>query len=61
MVPPLVFQIAAKIGGDVTGPPMSNNGGSESYPFASQKRSLEDGGTVAVRETHTPNLSVPLA
>ncbi|XP_043102748.1 far upstream element-binding protein 2 isoform X2 [Puntigrus tetrazona] len=36
-------QIAAKIGGDVTGPPMSNNGGAESYPFAAQKRSLEDG------------------
>lgn len=24
---------------------MSNNGGAESYPFSSQKRSLEDGGT----------------
>ncbi|XP_016417106.1 far upstream element-binding protein 2-like [Sinocyclocheilus rhinocerous] len=36
-------QIAAKIGGDVTGPPMSNNGGAESYAFAAQKRSLEDG------------------
>ncbi|XP_022530214.2 far upstream element-binding protein 2 isoform X2 [Astyanax mexicanus] len=36
-------QIAAKIGGDVVPPPMSNNGGSESYPFAAQKRSLEDG------------------
>ncbi|XP_016139721.1 far upstream element-binding protein 2-like isoform X1 [Sinocyclocheilus grahami] len=36
-------QIAAKIGGDVTGPPMSNNGGAESFPFAAQKRSLEDG------------------
>lgn len=28
---------------------MSNNGGAESYPFAAQKRSLEDGGTAAVR------------
>uniref|UniRef100_A0A672NJW9 Far upstream element-binding protein 2-like n=1 Tax=Sinocyclocheilus grahami TaxID=75366 RepID=A0A672NJW9_SINGR len=36
-------QIAAKIGGDVTGPPMSNNGGAESYAFAAQKRSLDDG------------------
>ncbi|XP_062386359.1 far upstream element-binding protein 2-like isoform X2 [Sardina pilchardus] len=34
-------QIAAKIGGDA-GPPMTNNGGAESYPFAAQKRSLED-------------------
>uniref|UniRef100_A0A673GK38 Far upstream element-binding protein 2-like n=1 Tax=Sinocyclocheilus rhinocerous TaxID=307959 RepID=A0A673GK38_9TELE len=42
-------QIAAKIGGDVTGPPMSNNGGAESYAFAAQKRSLEDGGTAAER------------
>uniref|UniRef100_A0A672YIM3 Far upstream element-binding protein 2-like n=1 Tax=Sphaeramia orbicularis TaxID=375764 RepID=A0A672YIM3_9TELE len=33
-------QIAAKIGGD---PPVSNNGGAESYPFAAQKRSLEEG------------------
>ncbi|XP_051559839.1 far upstream element-binding protein 2-like [Myxocyprinus asiaticus] len=36
-------QIAAKIGGDVSGPPMSNNGGAEGYPFSAQKRSLEDG------------------
>uniref|UniRef100_A0A667Z1S5 KH-type splicing regulatory protein n=1 Tax=Myripristis murdjan TaxID=586833 RepID=A0A667Z1S5_9TELE len=34
-------QIAAKIGGDAV-PPMSNNGGAESYPFPAQKRSLED-------------------
>ncbi|XP_026216455.1 far upstream element-binding protein 2 [Anabas testudineus] len=34
-------EIAAKIGGD-SGPPVSNNGGAESYPFAAQKRSLED-------------------
>ncbi|XP_070831467.1 far upstream element-binding protein 2 isoform X1 [Chaetodon trifascialis] len=34
-------QIAAKIGGDgVTS--VSNNGGAESYPFAAQKRSLEE-------------------
>ena len=38
------LQIAAKIGGDA-GPPMNNNGGGESYPFAAQKRSLEDAGT----------------
>ncbi|KAA0721845.1 Far upstream element-binding protein 2 [Triplophysa tibetana] len=35
-------QIAAKIGGDVSGPPMSNNGGSEGYSFSTPKRSLED-------------------
>ncbi|XP_046872177.1 far upstream element-binding protein 2-like isoform X1 [Hypomesus transpacificus] len=35
-------QIAAKIGGEA-GTPMSNNGGAESYSFAGQKRSLEDG------------------
>ncbi|KAK2815814.1 hypothetical protein Q5P01_026281 [Channa striata] len=34
-------QIAAKIGGD-GGPPVSNNGGAESYPFTAQKRSLEE-------------------
>uniref|UniRef100_A0A3Q3M8N5 KH-type splicing regulatory protein n=1 Tax=Mastacembelus armatus TaxID=205130 RepID=A0A3Q3M8N5_9TELE len=34
-------QIAAKIGGE-TVPPVSNNGGAESYPFTSQKRSLEE-------------------
>ncbi|XP_047434188.1 far upstream element-binding protein 2 [Mugil cephalus] len=34
-------QIAAKIGGDVV-PPVTNNGGSESYPFPAQKRSLEE-------------------
>uniref|UniRef100_A0A667ZMV7 KH-type splicing regulatory protein n=1 Tax=Myripristis murdjan TaxID=586833 RepID=A0A667ZMV7_9TELE len=39
----LCFQIAAKIGGDAV-PPMSNNGGAESYPFPAQKRSLEDAG-----------------
>ncbi|TRY86079.1 hypothetical protein DNTS_030173 [Danionella cerebrum] len=41
--PGLKLRIAAKIGGDVGGPPMSNNGGAESFPFAAQKRSLEDG------------------
>lgn len=35
-------QIAAKIGGDGV-PPTTNNGGAESYPFTSQKRSLEEG------------------
>ncbi|XP_053188643.1 far upstream element-binding protein 2 isoform X1 [Scomber japonicus] len=34
-------QIAAKIGGDGV-PIVSNNGGAENYPFASQKRSLEE-------------------
>ncbi|KAI9533911.1 hypothetical protein NQZ68_018279 [Dissostichus eleginoides] len=34
-------QIAAKIGGDGV-PSVSNNGGSENYPFTSQKRSLEE-------------------
>ncbi|XP_027138258.1 far upstream element-binding protein 2 [Larimichthys crocea] len=34
-------QIAAKIGGDGV-PSVSNNGGAESYPFAAQKRSLEE-------------------
>lgn len=34
-------QIAAKIGGDGV-PSVSNNGGGESYPFAAQKRSLEE-------------------
>lgn len=34
-------QIAAKIGGE--GAPVSNNGGSENYPYQTQKRSLEDG------------------
>ena len=38
----VLFQIAAKIGGDA--PQMSNNGGTEGYPFTAQKRSLEDGG-----------------
>lgn len=37
------FQIAAKIGGDGV-PSVSNNGGAESYPFAAQKRSLEEAG-----------------
>lgn len=37
------FQIAAKIGGDGV-PSASNNGGAESYPFAAQKRSLEEAG-----------------
>uniref|UniRef100_A0A3Q2P7B2 KH-type splicing regulatory protein n=1 Tax=Fundulus heteroclitus TaxID=8078 RepID=A0A3Q2P7B2_FUNHE len=36
-------QIAAKIGGE-TAPPVTNNGGAESYPFTAQKRSLEEGG-----------------
>ncbi|XP_026992318.2 far upstream element-binding protein 2 isoform X2 [Tachysurus fulvidraco] len=36
-------QIAAKIGGDVASGPVSNNGGTEGYPFSAQKRSLEDG------------------
>uniref|UniRef100_A0A3Q3EHI4 Uncharacterized protein n=1 Tax=Labrus bergylta TaxID=56723 RepID=A0A3Q3EHI4_9LABR len=36
-------QIAAKIGGDGV-PSVSNNGGAESYPFAAQKRSLEEAG-----------------
>ncbi|XP_028271717.1 far upstream element-binding protein 2 isoform X2 [Parambassis ranga] len=34
-------QIAAKIGGDGV-PPVTNNGGAESYPFTAQKRSLEE-------------------
>lgn len=34
-------QIAAKIGGDAL-PPVSNNEGTENYPFAAQKRSLDD-------------------
>ncbi|TMS23654.1 Far upstream element-binding protein 2 [Larimichthys crocea] len=34
-------QIAAKIGGDGV-PSVSNNGGAENYPFAAQKRSLEE-------------------
>uniref|UniRef100_A0A1A7Z385 KH-type splicing regulatory protein n=1 Tax=Iconisemion striatum TaxID=60296 RepID=A0A1A7Z385_9TELE len=35
-------QIAAKIGGEGA-PPVTNNGGAESYPFTAQKRSLEEG------------------
>ncbi|KAM4594560.1 far upstream element-binding protein 2 isoform 3-T3 [Fundulus diaphanus] len=35
-------QIAAKIGGEAA-PPVTNNGGAESYPFTAQKRSLEEG------------------
>ncbi|CAJ1052654.1 far upstream element-binding protein 2 isoform X2 [Xyrichtys novacula] len=34
-------QIAAKIGGDGV-PSVSNNGGAENYPYAAQKRSLEE-------------------
>uniref|UniRef100_A0A8C4IUL5 K Homology domain-containing protein n=1 Tax=Dicentrarchus labrax TaxID=13489 RepID=A0A8C4IUL5_DICLA len=41
----LVFQIAAKIGGD-TGPPLNNNTASDGFPFTAQKRQLEDAGTV---------------
>lgn len=39
------FQIAAKIGGDA-GPPLnnSNNAASDAFPFAAQKRQLEDAG-----------------
>ncbi|KAG7491432.1 hypothetical protein MATL_G00003480 [Megalops atlanticus] len=35
-------QIAAKIGGDVGGAQLNNSGAGESYPFAAQKRQLED-------------------
>jgi len=40
----LVFQIAAKIGGDA-GPPMNNNTASDGFAFTAQKRQLEDAGT----------------
>lgn len=42
---PLVFQIAAKIGGDA-GPPLNNNAASDGFPFTAQKRQLEDAGRV---------------
>ena len=40
----LVFQIAAKIGGEA-GPPMNNNTLSDGFAFTAQKRQLEDAGT----------------
>ena len=40
----LVFQIAAKIGGDA-GPPMNNNAALDGFPFPAQKRQLEDAGS----------------
>uniref|UniRef100_A0A672YIK2 Far upstream element-binding protein 2-like n=1 Tax=Sphaeramia orbicularis TaxID=375764 RepID=A0A672YIK2_9TELE len=45
-------QIAAKIGGD---PPVSNNGGAESYPFAAQKRSLEEGDEPSAKKVASQN------
>ncbi|XP_063760990.1 far upstream element-binding protein 2-like isoform X2 [Eleginops maclovinus] len=35
-------QIAAKIGGDAGPPPLNNNTASDGFPFAAQKRQLED-------------------
>uniref|UniRef100_A0A3P9DBR9 KH-type splicing regulatory protein n=1 Tax=Maylandia zebra TaxID=106582 RepID=A0A3P9DBR9_9CICH len=40
----LVFQIAAKIGGDA-GPPVNNSTAPDSFPFTAQKRQLEDTNT----------------
>lgn len=44
---PLVFQIAAKIGGDA-GPPLTNSTESDGFPFTAQKRQLEDAGMVTL-------------
>lgn len=43
----LVFQIAAKIGGDA-GPPLNNNTASDGFQFTAQKRQLEDAGMVTL-------------
>lgn len=40
----LLFQIAAKIGGDA-GPPMNNSNATDAFPFTAQKRQLEDAGS----------------
>lgn len=51
----LVFQIAAKIGGD-SGPPMNNNNNTASdvFAFTAQKRQLEDAGTSGVSLIYWP-------
>uniref|UniRef100_H3D983 KH-type splicing regulatory protein n=1 Tax=Tetraodon nigroviridis TaxID=99883 RepID=H3D983_TETNG len=50
-------QIAAKIGGEGA-PPGSNNGGAESYPFMSKKRSLEGGDGPEVKKVASQNPAI---